>query len=672
MNGPMYSADHVDRQLGALQELARQLHAKVEPASSIVPPTALVFVGAGPSRAANLPLAPELRNMLYNSFVARDAPDARIHALLDDELDGRSIQGISLFEFVAVISKFAYGRQVIKDTIEERLSDPSHRPLSYELLAHLAKHRYVDHFIVLNFDRLLDQVLSDELPDRAHVVASPQDIPRSESRTGQECFVVHPFGILGEGSYSLTPSDVARFGADPIRAFVEEKLLGSVAAKRSQSLLLLLVGYRAEEPAFVRFLRAQQDRWKRLYGQQRQIDMFVIDPDTTVGQMFTNLRDEGIVSSAHHIALGADDAFELLFDLLDREWKSSGHPVWIPVARHRIVSKLFSHSQLLSRKERFKIELLLQGLKSRGFVHLEAFGHIPRIRNYGSHISADTIRELLQERVLTRDCWLAPSRGRENYVPNFMIEDRDRVIRVFIDLSRERGVRAIEEWRVVEDGAGVHAEHKQLEPCEFLVREIEEIQRAPEIEIVRDVAPEVPWILGAEGKPLSTIDELTRMTRSMLDAALKGSAQGVTKLYGIWSTGEWLFHEGGWAHDLGGQLLGRSDVELRVIITRAGGVGGDRSRRRNAVCRRLLSAERAKVQLRWLNWWELNRILTLVQDANGECRAVYMRRRLSRPLVSPYLIESGAEHALKYLQELWDVYWSRAAPVTVQDVTEEQ
>lgn len=671
MHGDTYSADHVNLQLPTLQALAKQLHAKVETAPPVVPPVALVFVGAGPSNAANLPLGAELKNILFNAFASNDPSNAKIHELLAAELDawkgGHAIfNKISLFEFVAIISRFAYGRQVIRNTISERLNNPSHMPLSYELLAHLAKHRYVDHFIIINFDRLLDQALLDELPERSHVVASPQDIPPLASRTGEECFAVHPFGILGEGSYSLTPTDVARFGVDPIRAFIEETLLRPMASNRSQPVLLLLVGYRAEEPAFSRFLQAQQDRWIRLYRQKRQIDIFLIDPDPNAGQTLRNLYSD-IVSSVHHIVLSADDALELLLDLLYLEWKSSGHPVWIPTARHKIISKLFSYRQLISKDERFKIELLLQGLKSRGFVHLEAFGHIPRLRNYGSYRSAEAIRELIEQEVLTRDQWLEPVRTRQYCVPNFMIEDRDRVIKVFINLSRERGVRIIDEWHVVKNGPSVQAKLSQVFPEDFLATEIENIQRAPEIEIVRDAAPEVPWILGAEGKALLTIDELTRKTRSMLETALGTQGSGLIKIWGIWSTGEWLFHEDGWAHGLGDQLLGREDVELHILITQAGGVTGDRPRRRKVICKKLLSPARATVELRWLNWWELNRILTLVQSKNGDCHAVYMRRRLSAPLVCPYFIDCNAEHTLGYLLELWEDYWDRGTPVEMGD-----
>jgi hypothetical protein len=87
---------------------------------------------------------------------------------------------------------------------------------------------------------------------------------------------------------------------------------------------------------------------------------------------------------------------------------------------------------------------------------------------------------------------------------------------------------------------------------------------------------------------------------------------------------------------------------------------GDRFARMKEVHKILTRKQNAKVELKWLNWWELNRILTWVEDTGGNGRAIYMRRRLCRPLVCPYFIDHNARHAIKFISELWEVYWSRA------------
>jgi hypothetical protein len=656
--------DHVDNQISSLKNLAKELHAKVDSFPSIVPSKVLCFVGAGPSKEANLPLAPELKNIIRNTFVSKDPAEAKIHDFLEDELSSKAqkypaFENLTLFEFSAIISRFPYGLRVIRKVIRERLSTPSHRPLSYELMAHMAKHRYIDHFIILNFDHLLDDSLLDELPERVRIVASPHDIPPRSSFSGYECFAVHPFGILGEGSYSITPDDVAQFGPDPIRKFIEETLLEPIPSDRTQPITLILIGYRAEESAFSRFLVVQQDRWRQLYGQHRPIKLFIIDPDPYANQNVKHFLTEGLLSSVDRIVLNANDALELLFTLLRIEKEKSGHNVWISAARHRILSKIFSYNQLKPDNERFKIELLLQGLKSRGFIHLEAFGHIPRLKNYGSHNSFKIINELLNKDVIKRDLWQQPERNLSTYVPNFMIEDNNYVIEEFLRLAEERAVNVVNEWQLIDNNGELHAQHVQNSVEDFLKREIESIQKSPEIEIAKDVAPEVAWTLGIEAKTLPTIENLAKKTRSIIEGALKTKSDGKIKIYGIWSTGEWLFHRKGWAKDLGKKILRRKDVELKIIITRPGGVLGDRSTHREEVKNILLDQHDANVVLKWLNWWELNRILTLVCDKKGNCQCIYMRRRLSRPLVCPYFINQNATHALKYISELWDVYWDR-------------
>lgn len=664
------SEEQVDEQIAVLSELADKLYSKIDDASYTTSPSVLAFIGAGPSKAANLPLSPELQNLICNVFVAKDVPEAAIHELLSDEVRAHediinSNKPLTLFEFAAVISKFAYGKKIIRKTIKESMTKPSHRPLSYELLSHLAKHRYIDHFIIINFDCLLDDSLKDELPERLKIIASPYDIPAEDIILDRQfCFAVHPFGILGEGSYSLTPEDVAKFGPDSIRKFIEKTLLKTTISKKDQALILLLIGYRAEEPAFLSFLRAQQDEWTRIHKQHRIIEVYVIDPSLGVINNLELLRVQGIVSSTKHIKLRADDAFELLTDLLRFKGESSGRRVWITPARHRILSKLFSYNQLTSKTDRFKIEILLQGLKSRGFVHLEAFGHIPRLNNYGDYRSSSVIQELIEKSILVPDEWQAPVKKLCKYVPNYMISNQDLIIEEFISLSNQRNINTINEWRIVKErDDSLHSEFRSISIREFLGREFNSIQQAPEIEIIRDVTPEVQWFFGTEAKALNSIDELTKKTENILQSAL--SIQGSTslKIKGIWSTGEWLFHEDGWANYLGDILLNREDVSFEIVITRSGGVKGNRSFRRSKVLEKLLSPQKAKVEVRWLNWWELNRVLTLVLDKNGHSQAIYMRRRLSQPLVCPYFIDFNSKNALKYLHELWDIYWERAVAV---------
>jgi hypothetical protein len=181
------------------------------------------------------------------------------------------------------------------------------------------------------------------------------------------------------------------------------------------------------------------------------------------------------------------------------------------------------------------------------------------------------------------------------------------------------------------------------------------------VEIARDIAPDVPWALGPKADPIPTLDEMARQTKCMIEEAFKPKGKkGIVRIYGIWSSGEWLFHKDGWAYHLGKMILSREDVELKVIITKPSEVMGDRAARIEAVRQMLNRKQKASIEPRWLNWWDMNRILTWVVDKEGKSHAIYMRRRLCRPLVCPYFIDHNARDAIKFISELWEVYWSRA------------
>ena len=43
-----------------------------------------------------------------------------------------------------MLSRFAFGREFIRQRVGPTLGSPTHRPLAYELVAHLCKHRFID------------------------------------------------------------------------------------------------------------------------------------------------------------------------------------------------------------------------------------------------------------------------------------------------------------------------------------------------------------------------------------------------------------------------------------------------------------------------------------------------------------------------------------------------
>lgn len=662
-----------NEQYESLKKLATELHLKKALENSKGSRKIVVFVGAGPSRAAGLPLGEDLKKNIYMNFVGSDIKaqeifDAEYKSYEGSDFEGIDLDKLGLFDIAAIVSRISYGKNVIKDTIKNELKDASQRPLSYELLSHFAKHGYLDHFIILNYDRLLCDALKDEIYESdLKIIRFPEDIPPRDKASDNICYAVYPFGLLSEASrYSLTKEDVAEFGNESMRDFIKNKLFDS-SSSNSEPVTLILIGYKGKEPAFEKLLRNLSSK-----NEDREINVFVINPNMSdMGKLY-ELESNGVIKPITKINLDADLALELLFELLRNEWGKKNRHSWVSAARHRILSKLFNCAKM-PNKERFTIELLLQGVKSRGFVHLETFGRIPRLVRYSDNESAQAINDLIDEKLLKPDKWLfacatAEKNQKNNfYVPNYTIKNTKAVVDKFLQLSK-RTNKKFKKWYLdPKNNSFVCVETTSLN---FLKSEILKIQTAPDIEIVKDVDPEVKWVLCKDkihAEVMPSIDTLKRKTEDIIRTmVLERDNNSPVIIRGIWSTGEWLFWKDGWAKELGDRLLESDNVTFKILITKAGGQTIVRSKRRNSVIKQLKKHKEngygAQLDVRWINWWEMNRIITIV-SCDEKNRAIHMRRRLNNPLVCPYYIPSEAINALAYLNELWELYWLRGVAI---------
>lgn len=601
----------------------------------------LFFVGAGASASANLPLFRGLKPIIRDKFVG-DSNGLR--SLLQQELEERFGSGVLLdrippFEYASVLARLAHGRRALRDAVNGALANAESRPINSELIAHFCKHRHIDHLVVLNFDTLIDDAFEEELPDRGKVVTSPYDIP-VDGLEGK-CLLVRPFGRLGGECYAITKEDVDEFGPPPVSRLIKDTLFE--AHRPGMRLVLVLVGYRGEEAGFIRLLQSQ-------IGRARSLELYSIDPDPAPLQ---SLREQLKLpdSAASHVGLTSDEALQILLSLLRERAQRLGQ-VWIPGARHKILS-LCPYRHLKNEEKRFELELILQGIKSRGFVHLEAFGSVPRLKKYGGPLSREVITHLIDHEVLRPERWDSTTANYRQFVPAYMISDSRRAMRHVFECLEMRS--EYNETRV-EDGRIKSVKRPSWEYIETLVQKIE---TAPDIEIAQDATPEVGWLLG-DGSPINSVGELMRRTTRMLESAR--NRRGRFQIRGIWSTGEWLFSKTGWANSIGRSLLSTGRVDLKAVITNRGGQPGTRADRREEVLEVLQRRSvKGVVGVQVLPWYELNRILTLVLDEDGvPIEGIYMRRRLNRPLVRPYHVDRDNRAGLDYLHEIWERYWERS------------
>ncbi len=607
----------------------------------------VLFVGAGASSTSGLPSGKELAEFLLDVF---DKGEMKTFLDLEvqDKFPQRLPEELSLFELASVLQNSAFGRKVIQDTVSDAIAAADHRSIGIELIAHLAKHRFIDGIVSLNFDMLLDESIRDELPDRFKIIASEQNVPVNVDQS--TCYLVKPFGSLGKAPYSLSVDDVSEFGPKAVREFVTGYLL---AADKATTLNIVLVGYRGAEEGFRKIL-LQHDG---------QIHIYIVDPSSNdvEQELRSGLRSRVRAGTIHftQIPIKSDIAFQVLVEVL-REINALGAETvsWVPSARHNIISQC-PHSILTSDKDRFCLELILQAVKSSGFVHLESFSQVPRLKRHGNLQSASVIQHLLDEEVLINDTWLTDQGEREPtspFVPNYGIglnttKLADWMTRKF-NMSGNVISYRLESGQVTEYSTDIGP---------YIKEQLVSIERAPDIEISSNNSMEADWNLGPHCKVISSTRELFNQTQQALTSIERDGGT----IRGIWSTGEWLFQKDGWANQSGESLLNKPGVHLQVVITDRGGVHMRKTRQREQVMQKLEKA--SNVEIRYLNWWELNRILTIFEPESSGAGAIYFRRRLNQPIVQPYWVPvnstSGNDnHTQRYVKGLWDWYWDKAKP----------
>lgn len=660
----MPSESNVQESLPELEWLADLLLKKGDNANTIVVP----FIGAGASASAGLPTSSQLTHRIYSELVKDSLPSDPIRELFDIEARAlfprkasAGILRLSLFEFTAVVSQLAYGREVVQTVLHSVLAQATHRPLAYELLAHLAKHKFVDHFVSLNFDLLLDQALQDELPDELHIISSPDDVPgRRATQQSPEstCYFVKPFGSLAMDRYRLRSNELTKYGPDPVWKFITRHIFSRPTGDRTPDVTLLLIGYAAAEQAFSHLIDELTE------NAERNISIVAIDPIEKLSPILSQL-------GARHIRLKADLALTLLLEIMRQlHFLQSTAKVWIPVARHHLISRFLTYRQLQNAGLRFKIELILQAVKSRGFFTFEALGEVERIQRYSSE-AHQGISDLRHEKILELQQWdeSATASARADFLMEdytLALPDYDKLADKVIGLLNSKPDEQMEKWRINYDDDNFTAVREKTTRAKFMAEQFDEIASAPEIEISSHGWPYARWLF-SRPRRLTSIEELAENTNNIFRTFLQGGDQKI-EIFGIWVTGEWLFHPEGWAYSLGREILNlmsEGKAEVSMILVRIP-VSDSIRRERAETAREALRKARSPGTLKIyeMDWRRHNRRLTLIRYKDSPlppAEGIYMRRRHATPLVSPVSL-SGSKDC-NVLERIFERYKDKAEEV---------
>jgi hypothetical protein len=656
----------VNNQLPNLDELADCLvsrHARGR--SMLVVP----IVGAGASSGAGLPTFARLKEMVYDALLQGDpagsALDRALHAEAKRLLPvGRSMLELSEFEFMGIASQFAYGSKVIEEVVSAAVSTARHRPLVYELFAHLAKHGFVDHFISLNFDELLDESLMDELPDRLSLATSPDDVPGLLSRHGHKiecCYLFKPFGSLTRANFKLQAKEVTQYGHESVWEFMIRNVFSPETV--APETVLLLVGYAAKEPAFARLMD------ELLRNRPRKTRVFVIDVDESIPTHLNIYAGDNC--DLRYVHLPADLAFDLLLQLVRIKYKIAHQfGAWIPVARHQVIAAIPYRDTKADVDRRFRIELILQAIKSRGVFTIESLAEVRRIRDYAQNAHA-VLHKMDKEGILAskplegRASLSSGGFRREDYALN---RDLGSLAELLLQEWHRSPDAFVENWEVEHQDGALAARRSRVTYRDQLGRRFAEIAASPDIEVSAGVSPSTQWLF-KQPTPLRSVTELMENTVTLLETAL-AEKQGKLTLYGIWTTGEWLFHPEGWAWEHVGQrlmaLLKEESLDMSLVLAKNPDLGNTHRLKRGTEVLKTLSkfAGPGRCSVRQLSWGDQNRIMTLLgwtnASGNGTRSGIYMRRRLATPLVAPVLVKGDD---CDVLMDIFERYTQKSDPL---------
>lgn len=337
----------------------------------------IVIVGAGGSHNAckEIKLAKQAGEHLLGQF-------SKIKDLIDSEIKNLSrIYQLKEDDFetkLLAINKF-YPKDLKKELRD--LYDHRYYPcLTYEIIAHLFKHRFIDAIVNFNFDEILDRAIEDELqPHEYDKIISDGDYDQLD--TTSEIGLKRPIYIKPHGTIShestLRFTRVDYFGMPyGIESALIELIRAHVNLVNSQvPVNLIVIGYNMQSAEFNHILQDNMPKGSKI---------FHLTPDkSTDTNLLSWLDDKGIkyVHSSEFPDFDQEkDHYDLdgimrkLWEDINDNFRDRYKPRGID--RHILLTKLFQSNQLKKSKEqihqyikdRTYFEFVLSLFKYKGFM----------------------------------------------------------------------------------------------------------------------------------------------------------------------------------------------------------------------------------------------------------------------------------------------------------------
>jgi hypothetical protein len=533
----------------------------------------------------------------------------------------------------------------VRDQIAKLLGIRHPALLSYELLAHLVKHRFLDAIISFNFDELLDQSLEDELdPHEFHRIISERDCAGVE--TDPEAPSYQPLYIKLHGTTSEPES--LRFTADSYYALPPRVVNVVRDLMRVEHCVIVNLGAGLGSFDFQRLLRGPANL--------SVFDLSKYPFGDRVVEQIGRERRKGREQRWHYDCTGSGSSCHTMMgsltEAIDRSAKAKRGTKQIvkfrSVRRHETVTQLLGKRSLPKKRRpadeadhlyrRGVLELALAGAKSRGLLSLgplatdrpaRYFDEYRRLTNGHGHdwrafcsaaglVESETVPDvLLSERSLRKD----PA----DYGAASKDHDASHYLHDFAPKLLARHVLA----RVC------NPPEPKARDLELLRRTIKQLQRTTDTEIhthddrVCSKAFRRPMIL-------PTATALHLYTWLMLQDLEPKDRICVSS-----ETGEWL---------LSAPMRGLLQKQRRLdVLVAFGSAEGD------------LRDRFGGLEVRSMDPWHHNRHMTIVFKKGRPARAIYFARRLRSPIITPVYVDGIRD--VQRLMTTFKVRWKQARPL---------
>jgi hypothetical protein len=527
--------------------------------------------------------------------------------------------------------------------------------LTYEVVAHLLKHRYIDAIISFNFDELLDQSLEDELGVNEFArVVSERDCPRLQLDPDQPDY--RPLYIKLHGTASEPES--LRFTRDSYY-WIPETIKNTVGELLdTENLVLMNVGSRLSGFDFQYLLRTPRD-----------MTIFHVDPHPLDAAVVTQIEahrpkrtggkrvDIRTCGKSTNIKTFLPDAVTELMTELKRQTMALGPTTthWRPIRRHKVVAKLLDHDHprhptryVEYLRQRTVLEVAFATAKGRGVLSSASLVNERGGRYYE-----------LYERA-ARAAGLQPASWQTVCAAGGLVEAEDapdyyyarKAICVKGSLRREHG-NLRTEHRLPQIDAQRMARHVLNEidasrwprrtcalnsraqaDLDLLARALKGLATKDELEI-HSLDDRICSKVFVTPRVLATHTTFQRWTTAMI------ADDDFDELRIVAETGGWLA-----AKEQRKQFerLGEGKIQLLVAF--------------DMRVKGLKKAYGDRLDYRLIPWWRHNRHMRVVYDHGVPLRGVYYARRLRTSLVTPVALRHGAD--LKRLGLSFEGLWAEA------------